>query len=102
VFRSSHFPHEPLDVTIDFGNLFLREPGGPAQGPQSRFGPDTEASPALKLLQVTIHRSGTGTDLGDLYGNLGQDVVANFESFTLDFVGMTFRLGEPLPAGNIH
>lgn len=56
----------------------------------------------VTLKKVTIHRSATGTDLGDLYGNLGQDVVANCESFTLDFVGMTFHLGEPLPAGNIH
>ena len=56
----------------------------------------------VTLKKVAIHRSGTGTDMAELYGNLGQDVVANFESFTLDFVGMTFRLGEPLPSGNIH
>ena len=54
------------------------------------------------LKKVTIHRSSTGTDIAELYGNLGQDVVANFESFTLDFIGMTFRLGEPLPAGEVH
>jgi predicted aspartyl protease len=56
----------------------------------------------VTLKKVTIHRSGTGTDIAELYGNLGQDVVANFESFTLDFIGMTFRLGEPLPAGKDH
>jgi predicted aspartyl protease len=50
------------------------------------------------LKKVTIHRSNTGTDRGELYGNLGQDVVANFESFTLDFSAMTFSLGEPLPS----
>ena len=54
------------------------------------------------LKKVTIHRSGTGTDTAQLYGNLGQDVVANFESFTVDFIGMTFRLGESLPAGEVH
>ncbi|HEV3419792.1 MAG TPA: pepsin/retropepsin-like aspartic protease family protein [Candidatus Acidoferrum sp.] len=54
------------------------------------------------LKKVTVHRSSTGTDIAELYGNLGQDVVANFESFTLDFLGMTFRLGEPLPAGEVH
>jgi len=54
------------------------------------------------LKNVLIHRSGNGTDTAELYGNLGQDVVANFESFTLDFIGMTFRLGEPLSAGEVH
>ena len=56
----------------------------------------------VTLKKVSIHRSSTGTDIAELYGNLGQDVVANFESFTLDFIGMTFRLGEPLPAGEVH
>ncbi len=39
-------------------------------------------------------RMGAGID--ELYGNLGQDVVAGFESFTLDFNNMTFSLGAPL------
>jgi hypothetical protein len=30
--------------------------------------------------------------------NLGQDLVAGFESFTLDFSKMTFSLGAPLAA----
>jgi hypothetical protein len=50
----------------------------------------------VTLERVPIHTSGTGTDIADLYGNLGQDVVANFESFTLDFSTMTFSLGKVL------
>jgi hypothetical protein len=48
------------------------------------------------IRRVTIYTGGTGTGLDDFYGNLGQDVVANFDSFTLDFTSMTFSLGEPL------
>jgi predicted aspartyl protease len=50
----------------------------------------------VTLRNVSIYTSGTGTDTDYLYGNLGQDVVANFDSFTLDFTTMTFSLGEPL------
>jgi hypothetical protein len=39
----------------------------------------------VTLKKVPIYISGTGTDTDDLHGNLGQDVVANFDSFTLDF-----------------
>jgi predicted aspartyl protease len=49
------------------------------------------------LKRITIYTVGTGTDTDDLYGNLGQDVVANFNSFTLNFKTMTFSLGDPLP-----
>jgi hypothetical protein len=35
----------------------------------------------------------TGAPNDDLSGNRGQDVVAKFDSFTLDFVKMTFSLG---------
>jgi hypothetical protein len=45
---------------------------------------------------VTVSPSLTGAPNDELYGNLGQDVVAKFDSFTLDFVKMTFSLGEPL------
>jgi len=49
----------------------------------------------VTLERVSIYTSGTGTDTHDvLYGNLGQDVVVNFESFTLDFSTMTFSLGK--------
>jgi predicted aspartyl protease/ketosteroid isomerase-like protein len=48
------------------------------------------------LKKIAVLTSGTGTSsLEDLYGNLGQDVVTNFESFTLDFSAMTFSLGDP-------
>jgi predicted aspartyl protease len=51
----------------------------------------------ITLEKVLIYTSGTGTSTHDvLYGNLGQDVVANFESFTLDFSTMTFGLGKLL------
>ena len=56
----------------------------------------------VTLKKVSIHRSSTRTDIAELYGNLGQDVVANFESFTLDFAAMTFRLGDPLPSGKVQ
>jgi predicted aspartyl protease len=50
------------------------------------------------LKKVMINQKEMGTDHDELYGNLGQDVVANFESFTLDFRNMRFRLGEALPS----
>jgi len=49
------------------------------------------------LKNISISRSAIGTNIGELYGNLGQDVPAGFESFTLDFHAMRFSLGEPLP-----
>lgn len=52
------------------------------------------------LKRVTIFTSPIGSEIDDLYGNLGQDVVAKFESFTLDFSTMSFSLGKPLPSGN--
>ena len=48
------------------------------------------------LRNVTIYPTETGTDNGDLYGNLGRDVVGNFDSFTFDFTTMKFLVGEPL------
>jgi hypothetical protein len=36
--------------------------------------------------------------IDELYCNLGQDFVAGFESFTLDFTKMTFSLGTALTA----
>jgi len=51
----------------------------------------------VTLEKVSIYTSGKGTGShNDLYGNLGQDIVANFESFTLDFSTMTFSLGQSL------
>lgn len=48
------------------------------------------------IRNVPVFPAKTGADLDELYGNLGQDVVAGFESFTLDFSKMTFTLGNPL------
>jgi predicted aspartyl protease len=50
------------------------------------------------LHRVAIFPSAIGSDIDDVYGNLGQDLLAGFDSFTLDFAGMKFSLGEPLPA----
>ena len=45
---------------------------------------------------VPVFPTPIGADRDELYGNLGQDFVSGFESFTLDFSKMTFRLGAPL------
>ena len=56
----------------------------------------------VTLDRVSIFPSAMGAGIDKIYGNLGQDVVAKFDSFTLDFSTMTFSLGEPLspPAGH--
>ncbi len=51
---------------------------------------------SVVLHHVTIHSTGTGSDNDDLYGNLGEDFVAGFDSFTLDFTAMRLSLGRPL------
>jgi Aspartyl protease len=51
------------------------------------------------LEQVPIFTERMGSDIDELYGNLGQDVVARSKSFTLDFSTMTFSLGPPLGPG---
>jgi hypothetical protein len=48
------------------------------------------------IRKITIYTNSTGSGIDDFYGNLGQDIVANFDSFTLDFKTMMFSLGEPL------
>ena len=50
------------------------------------------------LHSIPVFRSVIGTDLDDAYGNLGQDMLAGFESFTLDFAHMRFSLGKPVAA----
>lgn len=50
------------------------------------------AKTEVNLKQVIVYPSPVGTDLDDVYGNLGRDVVAGFNSFTLDFRHMTFSL----------
>ncbi|HXZ11076.1 MAG TPA: retropepsin-like aspartic protease [Candidatus Sulfotelmatobacter sp.] len=56
----------------------------------------------VPLKSVSIYTTKSGTTHDDLYGNLGQDVVENFESFTLDFRAMTFTLGAPVPPTKDH
>jgi Aspartyl protease len=54
------------------------------------------------LKKVAVATSATGSNNAEVYGNLGQDFVANFESFTLDFSTMTFTLGAPLSPTQEH
>jgi predicted aspartyl protease len=49
------------------------------------------------LKNVPIFTVKMGSDIDGLYGNVGQDMVSRFDSFTLDFSKMTFSLGAPLP-----
>lgn len=37
-----------------------------------------------------------GTEIDDSYGNLGRDITEGFDSFTVDFTNMRFKLGNPL------
>jgi hypothetical protein len=65
--------------------------------PSIRTSRPDRAAVALETLADDYSKSfryNAGID--ELYGNLGQDVVAKFESFTLDFSTMTFSLGQPL------
>jgi hypothetical protein len=54
------------------------------------------------LKDVPISVAPAGTDHDKLYGNLGQDLVASFEGFTVDFSTMTFTLGAPLSPDLSH
>jgi predicted aspartyl protease len=47
------------------------------------------------LKNASIFHEAMGTDLDELYGNLGQDFIAGFQSFTLDFTKMQFSVGAP-------
>jgi hypothetical protein len=52
------------------------------------------------IRNVPVFPTRINSDKDELYGNLGQDLVAGFESFTLDFSRMVFSLGVPLTARN--
>jgi hypothetical protein len=54
------------------------------------------------LENVSVFPEKMDSDLDELFGNLGQDMVARFEGFTLDFSKMAFSLGPPLAAGSAH
>lgn len=54
------------------------------------------AGKTVVLRHVPISTAPVGSDIDQVYGNLGRDLVAGFESFTLDFTNMTFSLGKEL------
>jgi len=47
----------------------------------------------VTLRDVTIFSTNMNAGIDVLFGNLGQDFVEGFDSFTLDFSTMTFRFG---------
>jgi hypothetical protein len=47
------------------------------------------------LKNVKIYSSANDAPADYIYGNLGQDLFAGFDSFSLDFDAMRFRLGKP-------
>lgn len=48
----------------------------------------------LKDVSITPQKTNAGLD--ELYGNIGQDLFRYFESFTLDFTTMSFKVGDPV------
>jgi hypothetical protein len=46
---------------------------------------------------VSVFRDSTAAAFEPYYGNLGQDLVAPFGGFTIDFRAMTFHLGASVP-----
>jgi hypothetical protein len=50
----------------------------------------------VTLQNVSIFPTRLNAGIDVLFGNLGQDFVAGFDRFTLDFVNMTFSLGSPV------
>jgi len=54
------------------------------------------------IRNVPIFPTTVGSDKDELYGNLGQDMVTGFDSFTLDFSKMNFSLGAPLSPQSGH
>ncbi len=51
----------------------------------------------ITLYQVPVFPTPLGTGTDQSYGNLGRDLVAAYDSFTLDFAQLRFFLGERLP-----
>jgi predicted aspartyl protease len=54
------------------------------------------AGTPVTLSDVSIFSTRMNAGIDVLFGNLGQDFVSGFESFTLDFENMTFALGRPI------
>jgi predicted aspartyl protease len=52
----------------------------------------------VMLKDVAIFPFKMNAGIDELFGNLGQDVVADVESFTLNFTKMTFSLAAPISA----
>ena len=50
----------------------------------------------MALKDVTIFSTAMNAGIDVLFGNLGQDFVDGFDSFTLDFSTMMFHLGAPM------
>jgi hypothetical protein len=52
----------------------------------------------VALKDVTIFSTAMNAGIDVLFGNLGQDFVDGFDSFTLDFSTMAFSFGAPIRA----
>jgi hypothetical protein len=52
------------------------------------------------LKDVSIAPQKTNAGLDELYGNIGQDLFTYFDSVTLDFANMTFKVGDPVPSNH--
>lgn len=52
----------------------------------------------VTLRNVTIDTVAKAPSKETLFGNLGQDAIGAFDSFTLDFAAMRFSLGKPMPS----
>ncbi|MGH9613397.1 MAG: hypothetical protein ACRD4P_09990 [Bryobacteraceae bacterium] len=56
----------------------------------------------VALHRVPVSPAPFESAMDETYGNLGRDLVAGFQSFTLDFANMRFRLGRRSPRGKLH
>ncbi len=105
------------NLSIRYYKQFRRAVGSWKKGQNKSFGAggmqkrSIYIQPKLRLMigdksstlkRVPIFTATMGSDIDELYGNLGQDVVAGFRSFTLDFSKMTFSLGAPITGPYKH
>jgi predicted aspartyl protease len=54
----------------------------------------------LRDVSITPRKMNSGLD--ELYGNIGQDLFRSFESFTLDFADMRFKVGDAISQQALH